>query len=595
MKITKLQTCDFQGLRGKREYNFGTETVYALCQKNGSGKTSFLNAFRYVLSGNKQGSILSSGAAMSAVGMTLDDGTSVIRQEFAEKSPKYYVNSGSTSKKVMEEQILSHTGVPGSVMKVVTSSEILEKMNPQEFGELLLSYIPEQLSAEKVLGYLGDVPAGVKEYLSINLPDGDFGMEEVDAIYKTSFDTRREVKKRLAVTEAAVRTPVEKTEKSAEEYRKEQERLQEVQKETIQKIKEKALFEKVKKYREEQTALVLQLRKRILALAVPDKLPDREQISADLSAKQEKLKNSSSVLGTLRQNLAVLEKSLETIDKPVCPLSEKLVCTTDKSVVKKEISSAVYETKQALKMQEMNVEAETGGVRELQRQLKSANDVILRAREAETLTSQIRQIEENLPELPENPGVVEDSDKLIEEMNGLINLQKRAEEYERYSKALTAHKALQEQLETLEYVVNAFSPKGIIRQSVADYYIGTFEEECNRKAGKLQKNFRIRFENGSGIEIKADTGDGTFRGYASLSGGEKIFVLYLVMDMLSSLTGLGILIFDELSILDREAFASLLSLIRETESDYDMIFLSAAEHGDIQEALEQSGVKMIEV
>ena len=595
MKITKLQTCDFQGLRGKREYNFGTETVYALCQKNGSGKTSFLNAFRYVLSGNKQGSILSSGAAMSAVGMTLDDGTSVIRQEFAEKSPKYYVNSGSSSKKVMEEQILSHTGVPGSVMKVVTSSEILEKMNPQEFGELLLSYIPEQLSAEKVLGYLGDVPASVREYLSINLPDGDFGMEEVDAIYKASFDTRREVKKRLAVTEAAVRNPVEKTEKSAEEYRKEQERLQEVQKETIQKIKEKALFEKVKKYREEQTALVLQLRKRILALSVPDKLPDREQISADLSAKQEKLKNSSSVLGTLRQNLAVLEKSLETIDKPVCPLSEKLVCTTDKSVVKKEISSAVYETKQALKMQEMNVEAETGGVRELQRQLKSANDVILRAREAETLTSQIRQIEENLPELPENPGVVEDSDKLIEEMNGLINLQKRAEEYERYSKALTAHKALQEQLETLEYVVNAFSPKGIIRQSVADYYIGTFEEECNRKAGKLQKNFRIRFENGSGIEIKADTGDGTFRGYASLSGGEKIFVLYLVMDMLSSLTGLGILIFDELSILDREAFASLLSLIRETESDYDMIFLSAAEHGDIQEALEQSGVKMIEV
>lgn len=595
MKIKKLQTCNFQGLRGKKEYCFGEDTVYALCLNNGSGKTSFLNAIRYGLSGYKQGSILSLGTSMSAVGLTFDDDVSVIRQEFADKSPKYYLNSGSVTKKMMEEKIVEETGVQGSVMKIVTSSEVLEKMSKQEFGELLLSFIPEQLSIETVFEYLGEMPEPVRNYLSVSLPDGDFGMDVIDEIYKNAFETRREVKKRIAASEAVVHRPVPKTEKRAVDYLKEQEALQELQKETIKRIKEKASFDKIRKYREEQEANLKGLRVNLSRIALPKNVPDRKEVFDKLQWEQEKVSRSSSVLGTLKQNLTVLEKALDNIDKPVCPLSEKLVCTTDKSVVKKEISAAVYETRNAIKVQEINVETAMMAVKEYQRQLQAVDEMLVRVKEADSLKRQIDQIEKNLPELPPDPGEIPDADKLIDEMNRLIGLQKAAEEYERYENALTAHNALITQLNTMEYVVNAFSPKGTVRQHIAEYYVKTFEDECNRKAEELKAGFRIRFENNSGINIKTDVGDGYFRDYNSLSGGERIYVMFLVMDMLCNLTGLGILVFDEMSILDTDAFRSLLRLINENKDDYDMVFLSAAEHMDIRDSFTKHGIKLLEV
>ena len=112
----------------------------------------------------------------------------------------------------------------------------------------------------------------------------------------------------------------------------------------------------------------------------------------------------------------------------------------------------------------------------------------------------------------------------------------------------------------------------------------------------LRDGFRVKFVSNNGITVHSDiNGDGHYRTFNQLSGGEKVFCLFVLLDMLCNLTGLRIMIFDELSVLDKKAFEALIHLIKENEDDYDMVIISAAEHDDIKECLIKEGISILTV
>ena len=141
MKIKNLSIINFAGLKGKHTYDF--PSIIALCAKNGSGKTSFINALRFALTGYiPDGEIITKGADFTAVQIETESGHKFMRQKFAkkEKAIKCAYDNKTVSAKVMNQHLEAETGVPIDTAKLAATGELLTSLTNQQLGELLLKY-----------------------------------------------------------------------------------------------------------------------------------------------------------------------------------------------------------------------------------------------------------------------------------------------------------------------------------------------------------------------------------------------------------------------------------------------------------------------
>ena len=148
----------------------------------------------------------------------------------------------------------------------------------------------------------------------------------------------------------------------------------------------------------------------------------------------------------------------------------------------------------------------------------------------------------------------------------------------------------------IESLHTAFSPKGEVKEGITRLYLDEFSGPCNEKAGKLFSGMNIRFVSEGGVSVQVDPkGTGQFVSFRSLSGGEKAAVAFLLMLMFASISGAGILILDELSILDESVLDALLTILKEHEDEYDMAVLACVEHADTQELLKKNGIGIMKI
>ena len=161
-------------------------------------------------------------------------------------------------------------------------------------------------------------------------------------------------------------------------------------------------------------------------------------------------------------------------------------------------------------------------------------------------------------------------------------IQKLSESIKKYESALTDY----------EFLVLQFSPKGAVKQSITGYYLESFTDTVNEKAKGLFPGMKVKFVTDTGVSVLTDIhGDDTFLEYCQLSGGEKACVMFLLLDLLSTLSGFRTMIIDELSVLDSDAFTQLLELVLAHKDEYDHIVLSAVNTTDCEEALNAHGIE----
>lgn len=82
----------------------------------------------------------------------------------------------------------------------------------------------------------------------------------------------------------------------------------------------------------------------------------------------------------------------------------------------------------------------------------------------------------------------------------------------------------------------------------------------------------------------------------SLSDGERMLAVFTLMEMISSISGTRILVFDRLESMDTESIHNLLNTLqsKEVQERYDHILLASVDHADICGMLkEMPGVNMI--
>ena len=598
MVIKKLQIQNFEGFDETFEYEF-TEPFNALCLRNGAGKTSFLNALRYAITGIKPaGNVINNTSSQMAVGLTFHDGTGIIRQDFADnKSARYFLNRRPVTKKALDDMLQSRAGVAQGTMKIATSTDVLAGLKPQEFGDLLLSYIPESLDIDKILDMLGHLTKEEETEIREFFPDGSFGMDMIDAFYKHLSEKRKTLNKKLQECESYLNhfVNVPATDKTEDEIQKEIDELTKQQGSVNLYNEQKRNYENALNRKKKHDTDVDSLKKEISKfdnIKIDEKtVSDSKKRLPELQEKQEEYRKE---LAFINQTVDTLAKALEDLNKPVCPLSDKLKCTTDKSAVRTEIEDTLKVGREKQVEYARKVADVTKNIADNRKIIDDYAKISAALERKKTLEEQLNKLLKEEIVVPAEPKPVsaEDCSQRIKVLANTLSAVKSAADIKRVKGFVDAKRPL---VEAYNNLIKIFAPKGVIKQKVSEYYLEAFEEQCNKKASQLLPNMSLKFVSNAGISVLTDiNGDGNYVSFEGLSGGERSYVLFILLDMINSLTGLRMMFLDELSVLDKNAFETLVKLIKDNLDEYDLVILATAEHDDNMQILKDNNVNMIE-
>ena len=596
MKIEKVQLLNFQGLDGKRALKF-PDKIDAMILPNGSGKTSLLNAIRYALTGAKpDGTLISRGTDVAAVNLVLSDGNQIGRKE-TENGGSAFFNGNKCSAKFLSEQMEILTGVDTNTLKIVTASDVLAGMKPQQFSEFLLSYIPKKLTADDLVAAIEGIDEWDEKCIRAYFKDDTFPVSRLDEFYKAVFDKRKEYKTRYTQNDSLLKSfqmqgqqmlPKEELQKKAEALKAEYDKIISYEE---AKRAYTALLQQYTRQKEQLADLDRRISENKAAAEDPEA---RKRLEKSIQDADRELQNLKEVYLTLKATVSTLEKALESLNTQKCPLSDKLVCTTDKTAVREEIEKAISENKAAADRQ-----METGNriatrMKEDKTALDEMNRNFLLLREKTMLTEQRDALEKNLTKVPDEPKMPENAGQVKKDYEDAVKALGMFENAEKIKKIEESQAGIKRNWDSMERLVKYFAPKGIVKETINAQFMEIFDEQCNEKANELQAGMNFRFVSDNGVQVTVDVkGTGDYLPFGSLSGGEQMYVVYILLDMINALCGCRILILDELSILDEESFRAFIRIVKEHADEYDQILLSMAEHSGLRKILEEEGISEI--
>lgn len=595
MKIKTINVMNFQGLKGI--HCFDLDKITALCQSNGAGKTSLLNAIRYGLTGQKpDGEMITAGEDSCAVKIVFDDGDDFMRMEYTEKGAqsKYFKNNQRLTQKVLNQEIGQKlSSVDNKLAKIISSQEVIEGLTSQEFGDVLLGYLPEQLDVDSILNkYYPEATEAEKEIIKKNLPEGTFESKDLDNFYKLIVELRRDLKKVVAEQEAVVKNfgDLEEPKVSAVELGLKKEKLMNLRDKGI--IYNNALqnYNRAMQSKLKYSDTLDKINKEIDNMdVVPHTEDEVNMLKNAISQNIQTIESSKEAAARLIDYEDIVEKAIALIKNP------------DESKYTQEdvLKGLIQNLEDTRKDRENFIKANQQAIEDnklLKEQLNKIEKEMEDFQKKERLQKQKEDIEKQIPQIPEKPEPVEGLEELnnkINEFNELTQNLRNYNELKEKEKDLDGNREL---LLNYENLANSFSPKGKVKEAITSYYLENFAEMCNNKADKIKKGMKLKFVNEKGVNVFVDiNGDDNYLPMSALSAGERATVIYLIIDMLNNLSGLGMIFLDELSILDNKTFKSLLDIIIEHQDDFDLCIISAVDHTDTIKAIKDKKISLLKV
>ena len=195
-----------------------------------------------------------------------------------------------------------------------------------------------------------------------------------------------------------------------------------------------------------------------------------------------------------------------------------------------------------------------------------------------TLVKQVESLRNMSIAVPEKPDstVLAGLETALEQLRTEHNL---AVQYERAMEHKRRADALAHRLEIAETMVRELAPNGGVRRMVLSHSIGPMEDVCNESMKLVLPKYKLRFDVDDNFNIKLENAAGQAIAYDSLSNGEQLRVVFVIMLMLNQVNQVRILMLDNLNDLDINAFQDFLKMLESVDpSYYDHIFLSGIDH-----------------
>lgn len=588
MQIKQFSMENFQGIQRD---SFEPEKLVAFLGDNGAGKTSHLEAIRFLLTGEAPDTPIRTGAAEAVVCGELS-GIGVIERSVTAKGKKCRVNGRATTQKSINELMESTCKVKMDAAKVITASKILAQMKAGDLSEFLVSsgLIPVTMDMKKLL-HIFPVSEAARSELSMLLPPSPqtFGLEELDEAYSLCYSSRASLKKELAAAKAKAVYEGEPPKYSMKSIdAKMVELTAKAQLKKQQQKQMEAYLSACKRY-ETAKAQLADLSKKIKETSV--KQPDEKELEfleKRLAAEKEAVYQRESSIAVFKQNIILFQQTLDRLATPICPLSEKLVCKTDKTQIRQELEGSINKNKAEMEKLESEQKKSNELIVGFNEKIQQFRQQMQAYQQMKNLYDKYQFLSKNMPVIPEKPEEIEEDKDLKAKMDWLTAQKNLILQYQQAKKYAKEAQSIQDRIAVMEELVELLHPKRGIREKVIAFALEPLVKYCNEKAKKLRLYFEIKIEVEDGVHILCQTKETSgFLDLSSVSSGEQLYAVFLITDMLNALSGYGVLILDDLDKLDENSFEALIGLLLQKEimDSYDHVFLAAAKHPDIEKSL----------
>lgn len=530
--------------------------VCYLAGKNGDGKSSVLEAFRFGLTKVVPENALRNNNGVLSVSMNVN-GYDLCREQTKEGVITTTIN-GKKPKRMSDIN-----AVVGDVSAIdISTSRTFDHMTSQELADFLLARTKDKPSLETIISFMENPTDEWIAYFKENTEKEKLELSDIQKMYKKFYTTRTEwnrvLKQKLEEVSKPTRTVKEineslteigKKEEAQKMFLKEQKQYEDalkgkkqidVEKETIQ----KELLE-LQKYVDETTHI-----KEV-----------KEHIERGVSGRNELLQNIS----VLENNVKTFEKTLISLKGNTCPFSDKIICNTDKSSVVADIEKQSSDNEKQIFMLKKKVEEYSDGIKRLQEkelQLEKAQKLFEKKKLKEQELERISKVSVKVPEKPTPVQFVDYSKEKVQ----LEKEQKQIFSYEKYLEKKKEKDTAEKMVKMLNYLLSQTEPKGPVYKKMIQYYLKTFEDCCNTTAGMIKEDIKVKLLSKDGIKVFFRMGNGKcFLPFNNLSAGEKTIANIIMIDLVNQITNSHYLVLDEVNVLDEQNIENIIQFF---QSDY---------------------------
>ena len=558
------------------------EKIIPMIGENGMGKTSTLKGLLWGLAGGKV-----DGEEASAA-INLDSSFRIERERVAGKTT-CKLNGNKVTEKALNAAIEDKIGIALDNVRLSSSEAVLESTKPEELLKALIGFVKEKLTVEKVIAHLTSsdpqVIAKVREVFP-KVPM-TFGLDELEDIYQNLVSERKAKNAHLKTNKEygrALQAKCKKPTRTLETIEAELLDVQMAEKNASDAQKKLKEWEKADAQKRFIDAEMVSLAEEIKKLKFKGHTVAEQKLQTDQRDKAEakKLKLAAQ-RSTVESNISIFKRTLESLDKPVCPISNKLVCTTDKSAIKGELEKSVADNKKLIE--------------DIDKQIATCNETIkgykvwkedfdrdfANWQKQMQLVERLKTLKEHPVAVPEKPKTI-DASTVSSKKALLIAEKQNCEQYAEMMKLSEEVKKEAEEVDALNYLVNALKDKGEVKEAILKGYLTIFQNVINARAASFAPGYEVSLTVDGGLKIALKTPYNP-KPYdnAQLSSGERLLVRFLLLDMLNQLTGTGIMFIDNVESLDDKALNHLAELISKPEfqDTYDHIFIAGVNHKEV--------------
>lgn len=582
MQIDEIKLKNFGGIS---DLTVKPKKVNLLIGKNGAGKSTFLKAVKFgVVGGSMREDIIKEGENAASVSVVLD-GHNVVKTKNRGGPSKFKLDGKTTSQKSITEMFFKDYGITDETMKFLSSSEVFENSSSSDFTEFLLSsgFIPLNLDINKFIDVAkksGTMTPEVEEYIRNRFPafPTEFDLSYIDTVdegLEAEMKSLKNVMQNLKIKfESIAENPVIRNTKVIQ---KELDELN-VQIGSIE------ANESIRKKVETFVKRIEDIQKEIDTMDSV-KRPDPSILSdlQDNRAKTVKsIAQSETLINTFMSNNKVLKEQLTRLKDNKCPLSDKIVCSSDKSSVMENIENQIEENDiQINVLGDVKTEdsAKITDIDSKMAEYKKQEDVYNRYI---NLLNEQKRLKTAVDDIPEKSEV--DLSKLYTKRDSLrVELNLASKQAERKD-AIEEYEEKEKKLEFIKTCEVITSKTGKVKEQILTILLSALTGELNDLADKIGLDYKLAIDidaKGNAC-IKCETPRGR-QDYGSMSTGEKLMIQFLVMTEINQLSGFKLLVIDNIDKLDGNNFVKLMNFLETNpvvDTLYDHIFVATVDHNE---------------
>ena len=596
MDNSTITTISIRNFKGIEDLQLNAKKLNAIIGKCGSGKSSLLDAIRFALTGKAGKEVIRKGCREASVVLRFSDNSTIERiRRTSENISK--CNGKSSTKRSLDEFLTARNMNPCWI-ESLCSVDWFAGLSSKDLNNFFMTILPLRAKAETVVELVAQLDKDLTEKKEKYLMEEILKKQEIFSFndlangYNTAYTVRQELKRKY--NEMLPRCTFNETvpAKTREDIEKELNNISQV--EAAEKEYSKRLKEYASSKKQHDLAIKrLDEMKKELDTYSSCKKPKEEtktQAEADRKLFQVHIKRTNEYIGTINSTLDLLKRTLDNLDKPICPISEKLICTTDKSQLKEELLSLIQKNENALTSNKEFLAKCEDQVRKRDDIISNYQKEVYRYEQKTTLENNISKF--IVPEILPEPQKVEKAhlEAKKKELLDLLSILSRYEKVQQNKKELAK---IKDKYDLAQFAVKVLDSKIGIPALILQRTLRFFEKKCNEKASLLREGFQIHFLSDNGITIQVSPGKGKpFVDMKEVSTGEFVCVAYILMTMIGEATKCHLFLIDNLDRLDTEYLNALLSLLEE-DRKIEQVFLGGVDHADVERTLNDKSFQII--